>query len=587
MPARRLLSSRLALLAALTTVPLVAADAFARPPALDDAAQQDPTRVPPTPVDTPTSSAGTPPPGTPPPGTPPPDTPSPGPTATPAPAPPLGDELGVSGMQLANRSTTDTADFTITFHDQAGRAPVTIRRSDVAPGSSLNVYLPLERDLPDGVFAASAASDEPMAAIARSDWPASARSVIYNAPEPATEVLLPFVPQGFNGDDTAISIQNTDADTPVVAVLDLMRDGATAPTRSLRLLLPAGGATTVLTDRHPELTDLPDGILTWARVRAATPVAVLATIGIEGEAPAAYNFAGVPAHRAGSRLLAPMLLAGYPTAPGGPGAGTITTAVAVLNPGDRAVMVKLTYRAATAGANAAACRGATWVHDNRPLAIAPGALMVFYQGDVALPGSGRSGLPRGCAATGEIESTGGPVVAIVNAADVSGGMRSAAYAAAPAGAGDARAILPLIRRQHTGDRMTTAIQVMNAGNAPANAALRVWISTGQLLDCPVDCAATIPPGGGKLWWPDDIAAWPANSYGAAEVLSDKPVLVIVHDLSERGVRDSALYQGLTGAGRRAASLPLVLKGGKLGDVPQMGSAVAAFLPLGLKGLAAP
>jgi hypothetical protein len=482
------------------------------------------------------------------------------PTGTPNPDGVLG-LAGASGIEVMNMSASDAADITIDFSSQTGGPPVTLTRPGIAPGDSAVIYLPAEVSLARDVYAARVSADQPIAALVRDDWNATGHALMYNAPQAATEVLIAYLLNDFAGQTSIVSIQNTDPSAGTTAELQVMRSGETAPVATLQLPLDAGGATTLSLGTHPQLVSLPSGALDgllWGRVIATRPVAVLSTVATNSPR-GVYDIPGVPASDAASTLHIPMLAHQYAVDPANPAAGKITTGVNMLNPGPNTVNARMTYRGADTPGRSNACQGQTIQYGGgAPMAIAPGQVLAFYQG--------MGDLPANCAVSGVIEVTGGSIVAVANITNADLGS-SASYGVVTAGQGSQRVHLPMVRNKHTGAQITTPIQVQNLGGSAASVTLEVKDNRGVTIDCGADCTATIPPNGSRLWWPSDIAAWPANSYGSAIVTSDQPVAAIVADMSFAGLQDIAAYHGLVDNGQAMAALPLLLAGGWISAVP--------------------
>ncbi len=493
-----------------------------------------------------------------------PATPTPGgqPTATPGSGESGGTGgiggAGISGVQVVNLSRTDSTDISVVFQRHTGGAPVTVTREDVGPGKSANVYLPSESELQNGLYAAHVVSEQPVAAIARTDWNSVGGAVLGNAPEPATSVLVPFVTRGYNAQNSIIGIQNIDGANATTVQMELMQMGQTTPPKTLTLPLAAGAATTVDMGTRPELGDLPAGFLGWARLSASTPIAVTSLVNMENSQKGVYDIDGLPASRVAATLHAPMLFNNFQG---------MTSGISVLNPGTIPVMVKVTYHGAASGGLANTCQGQTIEHNGGATAMIPAsASLVFYQGNINIPGSGQSNLPANCAASAVIESVGGGVLAVVNVASPTQGT-TGAYSALTTGHGAERVHLPLIRREHTNRELTTPIQVQNLGGAPAGVTLTLRDDAGQAIACGADCVVTIPPGGSRLWWPPDVVAWQAGTYGTAQLDSDQPIAAVVDDLSLTGSIDQAIYVGLPEGGPNGRDLPLLSRLWQLRPLP--------------------
>lgn len=472
---------------------------------------------------------------------------------------------GTSGFQVMNLSRTEPADITVSFQPYRGGAPMVFLRNNVAPGAAANIYLPVEAQLSNGAYAARISANQPIGAIGRTDWTASGGAVIANASGAATELLIPWVTHNYSQQTSVIGIHNIDPASATTVRLEILRNSPTSPVATVSVELAAGGATLVDLNDHPGLDGLPDDFAGWARLSASRPIAASSFINVRGSAKGVYEIAAVPVDQAAARLSAPMALNDAALALSG--SNHATTGISVLNPGSDPVSVSVRYLGSATGGPSNACAGQTIDHNGGVAVTIPaGSIQVFYQGDTAIPNSGRSGLPANCYASAVIEATGGGVLAVVNVASVNQNT-SGAYAAVADAQGAERVHLPMVRREHTSGRLTTAIMAQNLGPDTAEVTLTLRDNRGVAIDCGSDCSAMIPPGGSRLWWPPAIAAWPANSYGSAQIDSDQPIAAAVDDLSLTSFHDQGVYLGIPEQGLREASLPLLLQSARIGSAP--------------------
>lgn len=499
---------------------------------------------------------------------------APTPTVRPTPTPdPRGVASlnGMSGLAISNLSSTAAADVTVDFVDQSGGGTVSISRTGVLPGSQVYFYLPAEATLEDGVLAARVSSNVPVAAMARTDWQATGHAVMYNAPAPGTRVIVPWLLHDYVGQTSIVSIQNTVADAGADVTVDIMENGGTQPIASVSFPLGAGAGTTFSLGTHPDLAGvLPAGVpagLLWGRVSADRPVAVMTTIANPASTRSVYSLAGVPEGEAFTTAVTPMLFNNYAVDPDSDDAGRLTSGISVLNPGPDPVGVKLTYRGADVFGRTHACQGQTIEHTdasgNTTTTVAAGAVVAFYQGNSIL-----SHLPANCAVSGTFEVTGGAIVAGATMMNNAFGTAASVPVMAAAQAAQ-RILLPAVRAEHSPARFTTAIQVQNVGDAPASVQLDLVPERGGPIACGADCTATIPPHGSRLWWLNEVPAWPAGTYGEARVTGDRPVVAAVADMSlvtAAPAFDMVAYHGVANNGRSERALPLLLNGGNIASV---------------------
>ena len=488
------------------------------------------------------------------------------PTATPLPTatsrpdvPSLFYVPGSSGILLVNPGT-EASSAGLALSNHAGGDPQQRDLAKVPPGGLAVYYLPSEVWLPIGAYAAVIQTGQPVVVLADMEWSATGDRVTFPPSEPAMTVLVPRWSKGLDG-NTALSIQNTDQELPSDLRVQMMADGRTDPTRFFSLLLGPGAATTLLPDIHPDLAALPEDWSGWVQVTGTRPVAVLATTERAG-APGAIALAGVPATAAASMYFFPFATNHYALEAGNPGAGTVSTVIRVRNPGPDPIQALLTYRGTDAPRNAAACQpGATIVHDDGPVTIAPGAEAQFHQLGEPQPGTGASDLPDGCVVTATVVLS-GPAIASVDIVDGLG-MGWAAYS--PPARFGRRLDLPWVRREHRRWRLTTPVQVMNVSDQPATVSVRVRLSDGT-DPCEDACQFTIPPLGGHLWLPTEIGAFPGDRVGSAVIESDQPIGAVVVDVAFDGGIDPSAYLGFV-EGARASHLPLLLRTQRLADLP--------------------
>jgi hypothetical protein len=224
-----------------------------------------------------------------------------------------------------------------------------------------------------------------------------------------------------------------------------------------------------------------------------------------------------------------------------------TTGISVVNPGTSPVQVTVTYYGSPFSTAADCKENATFVHAGGPQTIAAGSSGVFYQGNIAIPGTGASGLPKGCLGSATIQATGGNVLAIVNDADLAKGTSAAFNAVSEAGTAK-KVALPLYRNKHTGDQLSTGIQAMNSGTGPANVTLEIKDDKGTVISgsCGGQCTQTIAPNASYTWYPPSMSSQNqyAGNYGSATLTSTQPLAVIVNDASAIGTKDAAIYNGI-------------------------------------------
>lgn len=443
---------------------------------------------------------------------------------------------GVTGIQIQNLDASQAATIVADFYNQRGGQPTNITINNVTAGAAANIYLPTQPSLQNGAYAAIISADRQIAAIARTDWTQSGAAAIYSNVIPGTEVSLPLAVKGYNSQTSLISIQNTDTGQQANVEISFYKAGETTPTKTTTVSIGQGTSTTIDLGKHPDFATVPPGSLGSVLVKSQVPVGVQSFIDIENSAKGVYAFEGVPSEQAAAKLFVPLIRNNF----------FGTTGISVVNPGTSPIQVTVTYYGSDLAQSAACKSNATFVHNNGPVNIAAGSSGVFYQGNVAIPGTGSSGLPEGCLGSAVIEVTGGNALAIVNDADLRAGT-SAAFNAVSVAGGANKVSLPLFRNKHTTDELSTGIQAMNIGSAAANVTLEIKNNTGTIISSSDPAfTRTIAPNASYTWFPPSIAALNAhtNVFGSATLTSDQPLTVIVNDFSGKGTKDAAIYNGI-------------------------------------------
>ena len=112
---------------------------------------------------------------------------------------------GVSGIQIQNLSSADSAKVTVALYPRSGGAATTLAERTIAKESS-TYYMP-SLSVGDGAYSMVASADKPVA-ITRADWAASGGAAIYSSVAPGKSILIPLILQSFAGQTSQFSIQN-------------------------------------------------------------------------------------------------------------------------------------------------------------------------------------------------------------------------------------------------------------------------------------------------------------------------------------------------------------------------------------------
>ncbi len=332
----------------------------------------------------------------------------------------------------------------------------------------------------------------------------------------------------FAGQTSLVSIQNTDTNQLVPVLVKIYPAGGTEALSTKQYDVEKGTSITLDLD-NPDST-LPIGFLGSLTAESYAPLAVQSVVYRVRESKALYALEGMPDELADRTVYAPLVRNGY----------FGTTGIAVVAEFIAAdVTLQFTGTLGT-------CAGQTYAQG--PVHIPAGVSVLFYQGNVAMPDTGTSPLPEGCAGSARISASQGLTLAVVNDAggDPSHPTTSAAYDAVPASRTATKVALPLVRNGHTAKRLTTGIVAMNTGNGPANVMLTIQLSDGTTVApprCRV-CQVTIPAGQTHVWYAPSIPEMPSGTYGSAFLESDQSLAVVANEVALSGTGDSAAYSGL-------------------------------------------
>ncbi len=444
-------------------------------------------------------------------------------------------QQGVTGINVQNLDEQQQATVIADFYKQPDGAKTQYNvPAPVPPGGVVNLNLPSITTLVNGAYSAIISADRQIAAIARTDWKTSGGTAIYSNVVPGTDVVVPLVLKEYNRSSSLVSVMNTDPQNPATATITLFEVGKATPAKEFTINLPAGTSRTLDLVRDTELfpaTDVPAGFRGSMRVSSATPLAVQTFVDRANHQLAVYAFEGVPADQAATKLYAPLFRRAYRG----------NTGFSVVNTEDREVNITVTYYG-TLGA----CKGGgPWIERKT---IAAKSNVIVYQGsnDPANP------LPTNCGGAAVIEAD-GKILAIIN--DESEVVTTqgqtlktaAAHNAFTDADGATKVALPLYRRNHTANKLTTGIQAMNIGTETAQAQIVFKPSGGlpEVSGCQ-GCNVSIAPLAAYTWLPSSIDAVPDAKYGSATITSSQPLVVIVNDKAYATDKpmDAAIYSGI-------------------------------------------
>jgi len=173
---------------------------------------------------------------------------------------------------------------------------------------------------------------------------------------------------------------------------------------------------------------------------------------------------------------------------------------------------------------------------------------VFYQGSGAIPITGITPLPEGCAGVAVVEADPGGVLAMVMDQDRPElAHTAAAYDAVPEQSGSRRVALPLVRNHHTAADLVTGIQVMNLDPlAAATVRLEVVDSAGVPVPAGADFTQVVQPLQSGTFYLPSLSTLRARRdlYGSAIVSADRPLAVVAEEVSLNRRSDAVAFTGL-------------------------------------------
>lgn len=472
------------------------------------------------------------------------------PTAGPPPAAaPKG--AASSGVIVANLGD-GPATLTLDLYPQAGGPAVSAAGTHVPPLGSHNFYVPGITDVAQGAHAGIATGDAAIGTLALTLWPSSLAHVIHDDVAPATDIVVPWVVKGVGGQNTIVAVQNYDAAANAEIHITLTAEDGTEVVSVDRTV---GPGTSILLDvgRDPAFAAAPIGFMGTLRARAATRIAATALVDFEHSPLGVAGFNGEPAVSASSTLLVPLARHHAPVDPARPAAGWNQTRIAIANPGTTSVDVTARFTGVDG-----TCAGDV-VETAEPATVPPDGVGLF---DLA-----GAGLPEGCAAAVRFEATGGVLGVAIDTVEAAAGSivrTAAAYNLFRASDAARTMPLPIVRRVHTTNYLSTDIAVLNPGTTPAAVEVEIFDARlNTVIACGAPCAATIAPGESHLFVTDGFTAWPLNRYGSATVRADRPVLVTAAEVSRSLTSDASMYRAFgtgatAGLAGRARPLPLLL-----------------------------
>jgi hypothetical protein len=403
-------------------------------------------------------------------------------------------------------------------------------------------------------------SDQPAAAIVRTDWSAVGGAAIYNSVAPSTDVIIPLIIKNFAGQISQFTVQNTDTSNPIAdVILTLYGRGSSTPIVTSSPQTIGAGTSKTWTMDDAMWGTLPDngldlgvtGFVGSVQVTSSTPLVVQSFIDIPGTA-GVTGFNGVPSNSSATTLYCPLIRANYYG----------DTGISIVNLNSSSADVTITFRADAGSPN-----GGVYTQN---LTIPQNSSAIPFQGfggnsrqpPTNLPGGSQTGgdpTPTNDGFYGVATITSDQnILAVVNDTLFGSGwtvQAQSSYNCMTSSDAGTDFALPLVRRYHLSDlRLTTGIQVQNISGSSVTVSLDLtnWDGTSQSSSNPTPIV--IPAYGSGNFWNGFLTGLPTvpPSYGGygwfgSAILSASGgnVVVIVSDEGYGSTAvDYANYNGL-------------------------------------------
>jgi len=466
---------------------------------------------------------------------------------------------GVSGVQVQNLSTSANT-ITVQLYPQSGGAPIALAPVTIDPESATNFYLPSLNNVGAGSYSMVVSAQQPVAAIARTDWADTGGAGIYSNASPGRSVLIALALQNFAGQTSQFSIQNAGGTDANDIKIEVIARGTGNVVKTLtNQSLPAGASKTydlgdtgtfgTLPNTGTDL-GVPTGFVGLIRISSATVDLVAQSfIDIAGT-PGVTAFSGVASTAADTTLYCPLVRANFYG----------DTGIQIVNTNNQDANVTITFYADPASPNSGTYTQNMTIKANSSDIAFQGPGGNSRQAPTNLPGGTQT--PSNTALTndgffGSAKITSNiPVLAVVNDTEFGANYSvkgQSTYNCVPSSAVGKKHFLPLVRRYHLSDtRLTTGVQVMNVTNQSNTISLNLtnWDGT----DAPDPSPKTAGPNGavnffGGSW--TGLPTVPANLggsgwFGSGVITCSQDCVVLVSDEGFGTKRvDRANYIGIT------------------------------------------
>jgi hypothetical protein len=470
---------------------------------------------------------------------------------------------GVSGIQVQNLSTTDTASVYVYLYNTNGSAPITISNpsgDSINPKAAKNYYLPSIPGVDVGSYSMVAESSLPVAAIARTDWSSTGGAAIYSTVDPGNDVTIPLIVGNYGNQTSQFSIQNTNTAAAINDVtITLYGAALVAPVKVLSAQAIPAGTSVTYSMADAVWGTLPDtgwsagfgqhGFVGSVRITSATALVVQSFIDVAGSRGVS-GFTGIPTSSAATDVYCPLIRANYYG----------DTGISLVNPTGTAINATITFYADAGSPK----QGGPFTQN---ISVPANSSAVAFQGPTG--NSRAAGLPGGTQGSSNPTPTNdgfygvaaihgdGTLMAVVNDTKFGSGwsvQSQSTYNCVGSSQGGTSFALPLVRRFHlAATKLTTGIQIQNltGSQVTVNLDLYNWDGTSQSASNPP--ALIIPAHGSGNFWNGSLTGLPTvppsaggyGWYGSAILTSTGAVAVVVSDEGNGPTAvDSANYNAL-------------------------------------------
>ncbi len=467
---------------------------------------------------------------------------------------------GVSGVQVQNLSTSSNT-ITVKLYPQSGGSAITLDPVTVQPESATNFYLPSLNNVTDGSYSTVVSAQQPVAAIARTDWSATGGAGIYSSAAPGKSVLISLAVQNFAGQTSQFTIQNADSTDASDIKIEVVARGTGNVVKTLSNQSIAAGASktydlgdTATFGTLPNTgTDLgvSSGFVGLIKITSTKDLVAQSFIDIAGT-PGVTAFSGIASTSADTTLYCPLVRANYYG----------DTGIQIVNTNTSDANVTITFYADPSSPNKA---GSPYTQN---MTIAANSSDIAFQGPGGNSRSAPTNLPGGSQTASNTALTNDgffgsakitsdkPVVAVVNDTEFGANYSvkgQSTYNCVPSSGVGKKHFLPLVRKFHLADtKLTTGVQVMNVTNQSNTVTLNLanWDGTDATDPAAQTASAngavnffggswtglpTVPPELGGSGW-----------FGSGVITCTQDCVVIVSDegFGTKAV-DRANYIGIT------------------------------------------